>query len=224
MTPTPQTFYYPLLNHMADEHGLMLVDSEIVEICRIADQLNGQTIARLQELSSLQLAGISTASIQNTDATVKDRITRENPYWTQAYGDVCRAVDREMQQRQECDRLGKITLIQQRQIEALVAARDEAQLIAKRLKTDGPEMSKESKPTKFTCFACGNGNTPLYCLNCANEILRAELDAANARIARGVQAAEGAKVIAEAWAPGDPCNNDNYCRLLDWIKESKDQL
>ena len=22
----------------------------------------------------------------------------------------------------------------------------------------------------FTCFKCGDGNTPLYCLNCANEI------------------------------------------------------
>lgn len=53
-------------------------------------------VGELRELHTMQLAGIMTASIQNTESTVKDRIDKSNPYWTQAYGDVCRAVDREM--------------------------------------------------------------------------------------------------------------------------------
>lgn len=27
-----------------------------------------------------------------------------------------------------------------------------------------------SAEQKFTCFNCGDGNTPLYCLNCAQEV------------------------------------------------------
>lgn len=50
-----------------------------------------------QDLHVMQLAAISTASIQNTETSIKDRIGRENPYWTTAYGDVCAAVDREME-------------------------------------------------------------------------------------------------------------------------------
>lgn len=52
-----------------------------------------------REEHALQLAAISTASIQNTEAAVRERITRENPYWTRAYEDVCIAVDREMSER-----------------------------------------------------------------------------------------------------------------------------
>lgn len=51
------------------------------------------------EIRIMQLAAISTASIQNTESTVKERIGRENPYWSQAYEDVCVAVNREMAHR-----------------------------------------------------------------------------------------------------------------------------
>ena len=53
-------------------------------------------IAELTELNNMQLAGIMTATVQNTPTSIKDRIGRDNPYWTVAYGDVCVAVDREM--------------------------------------------------------------------------------------------------------------------------------
>ncbi|MES2366985.1 MAG: hypothetical protein V4563_14010 [Pseudomonadota bacterium] len=29
----------------------------------------------------------------------------------------------------------------------------------------------------FTCFACGDGNTPLYCLNCAERALESNTNA-----------------------------------------------
>jgi len=56
------------------------------------------------ELHIMQLAAVSTASAQNTHTSVKDRIDKNNPYWTQAYGDVCVAIDREIawRERAEC--------------------------------------------------------------------------------------------------------------------------
>jgi len=50
----------------------------------------------ITEEIAIRLAAISTATLQNTDRTIQDRIDKSNPYWTVAYGDVCRAVDREM--------------------------------------------------------------------------------------------------------------------------------
>lgn len=50
----------------------------------------------VDEHVAMLLAAISTASIQNTPASAKERIHRDSPYWTQAYGDVCTAIDREM--------------------------------------------------------------------------------------------------------------------------------
>ncbi len=55
-----------------------------------------QKLKEVEELHLLRLAAISTASLQNTPASVAQRIDKNNPYWTVAYADVCRAVDREM--------------------------------------------------------------------------------------------------------------------------------
>lgn len=40
----------------------------------------------------------------------------------------------------------------------------------------------------------------------------------------GIAAAEGAQVIIELYfqqQDRDPVNNDNYCRLLDWLKAAR---
>jgi hypothetical protein len=60
-----------------------------------------QSAKEFDEFRVLQLAAISTAALQNTEASVRDRIDRDNVYWTAAYGDVCKAVDREMALRAE---------------------------------------------------------------------------------------------------------------------------
>lgn len=52
------------------------------------------------ENHNMQLAAISTATIQNTRSSTKDRLFRTSPYWTIAYGDVCVAIDREMNHRE----------------------------------------------------------------------------------------------------------------------------
>ena len=71
-----------------------------VENAKLKAQLEAE-----RELRIMQLAGVSTASIQNTEASVKGRITSENPYYTTAYADTCRAIDREMKLRQQLTEL-----------------------------------------------------------------------------------------------------------------------
>ena len=44
----------------------------------------------------MQLAACGVAAMGNTPETAAQRITRDNPYWSASYGDVCAAVDREM--------------------------------------------------------------------------------------------------------------------------------
>jgi hypothetical protein len=67
------------------------------ELCKLVES----ELRKIDEAHGLQLAAISTATFQNTPDTIKDRIGQDNPYWTVAYGDVCRAVDREMLLREE---------------------------------------------------------------------------------------------------------------------------
>jgi hypothetical protein len=55
------------------------------------------------ELHVMQLAAIMTASLQNTQGSASHRIDKSNPYWTVAYDDVCRAVDREISAIKERD-------------------------------------------------------------------------------------------------------------------------
>lgn len=57
-------------------------------------------LAEAKELHIMQMAGISTAALMNTREAAKERIGKDNPYWTQAYQDVCDAVDREMTHRE----------------------------------------------------------------------------------------------------------------------------
>ena len=53
----------------------------------------------------MELAAISTAALQNTRDTTKLRIGEDHPYWTPAYADTCRAVDREIEWREKYERL-----------------------------------------------------------------------------------------------------------------------
>lgn len=51
------------------------------------------------ETERMRLAGCGVAALADTPKTVAERLTRENPYWSAAYGDVCRMVDRLMELR-----------------------------------------------------------------------------------------------------------------------------
>jgi len=52
-----------------------------------------------EEKLRMMLVAVMTASMQNTETTIKDRIDQNHLYWSQAYADVCVAVDREMRER-----------------------------------------------------------------------------------------------------------------------------
>ncbi len=62
-------------------------------------------IARLEEQHRMEMAAVMTATVQNTESSKADRIGRDNPYWTLAYDDVCRSVDREITLRNHRDNL-----------------------------------------------------------------------------------------------------------------------
>lgn len=63
--------------------------------------------ARIAELEAqleterMRLAGCGVAALSNTPGTVAQRIARDNSYWSASYGDVCSAVDREMDLREK---------------------------------------------------------------------------------------------------------------------------
>lgn len=94
-TPIDNTTLAAELDILADTQPANNVLSIAADRLRELEREN----AELRERHLLQLAAISTATLQNTVSARADRITPDNPYYTVAYGDVCRAVDREMELR-----------------------------------------------------------------------------------------------------------------------------
>lgn len=63
------------------------------------------------ECERMRLAGCGVAAMSNTEKTVAERIDRTNPNWSASYGDVCAAVDREMEYRAKCEAAEKSNLV-----------------------------------------------------------------------------------------------------------------
>jgi hypothetical protein len=53
----------------------------------------------------VQLAGCGVAAMQNTESSKAQRVQKGSYGWSESYGDVCRAVDREIELRTERDAL-----------------------------------------------------------------------------------------------------------------------
>jgi len=53
----------------------------------------GETRGNQRDAMIMCLAAISTAAMQDTEESCKDRITQDNPAWSPAYADMCRKVD-----------------------------------------------------------------------------------------------------------------------------------
>lgn len=51
------------------------------------------------ETERMRLAGCGVAAMADTPETAAQRLTRDSPYWSASYGDVCRMVDRLMELR-----------------------------------------------------------------------------------------------------------------------------
>lgn len=57
------------------------------------------------ETERMRLAGCGVAAMCSTrESSEQQRITKDNPYWSASYGDVCNAVDREMAMREHLER------------------------------------------------------------------------------------------------------------------------
>ncbi len=57
------------------------------------------------ERERMRLAACMSAALGNTPDAVAQRIGPEHPYWSASYGDMCKAVDREIELRAEVSRL-----------------------------------------------------------------------------------------------------------------------
>lgn len=75
----------------------------MIAVCdEILTSFDRQDAADLQvelETERMRLAGCGVAALADTPKTVAERLTRESPYWSASYGDVCRMVDRLMELR-----------------------------------------------------------------------------------------------------------------------------
>ncbi len=58
-----------------------------------------QPLAQELEKERMRLAACGVAALQNTRQSIKERLTRNNPYWSDSYERVCDVVDREMKYR-----------------------------------------------------------------------------------------------------------------------------
>ena len=77
-------------------HGEQMTKEELKkENTELKTKLQGQ-----EELSRMQLAAISVASLMNVRKAIKDRLGRKHPYWSVTYEDVCATVDREIKLRE----------------------------------------------------------------------------------------------------------------------------
>jgi len=80
-------------------------EKQIDSMVPLIERHTAAAVAEETEIKCMQLAACMTATLQNTENTVKDRIGPDSPYWCLAYSDVCRAIDREMELRAERDAL-----------------------------------------------------------------------------------------------------------------------
>ena len=64
-----------------------------------ATQEENEDLEAKLEISRMQLVACGVAALQNTEKSKVDRITKDNPYYSASYKDVCDAVDREIDLR-----------------------------------------------------------------------------------------------------------------------------
>lgn len=73
------------------------VDQLLAEVATLRAERDRLTAEH--ERAEMKLVACMTATLQNTPETASDRLPQDHPYWSVAYSDVCRSVDREMQER-----------------------------------------------------------------------------------------------------------------------------
>ena len=90
-------------DRVMDDHDNLIPTNGVIQKHMQAeiDELRDALQERDAEIERLrvQLAGCGVAAMQNTEASKANRVKRGSYGWSESYGDVCRAVDREIEQR-----------------------------------------------------------------------------------------------------------------------------
>ncbi|NDI85041.1 hypothetical protein [Undibacterium crateris] len=89
------------------ESDLKIQNEQLCDQAEALRQENAELKAQLEK-ERMRLAGCATAALMNTEESVKDRISSDNPYWSASYGDICNAVDREIALRNENQQLKSV--------------------------------------------------------------------------------------------------------------------
>jgi len=101
------------------------------------------------ETERLRLAACGVAAMQNTESTIKDRLIPDNPHYSASYGDVCRAVDREMALRSELEQTKVARLLSyDRQIEFL---KEELAKVREKLPSDEEITKMQEREASIAC-------------------------------------------------------------------------
>lgn len=83
------------------------------------------------EIERMRVVGCGIAAMGNTEKNKAERITKDNPYWTASYGDVCRAVDAEIELRCQLEAAKQVAndcrLVADNAIAEAVAAKKDAE-------------------------------------------------------------------------------------------------
>ncbi len=84
-----------------NKENIPAIAEEIKLAITQATTAKDEEIKRLREEHTMQLAAISTASISNTEATLKEVQNCHKDYQSTAFWDVIKAIQREMQHRND---------------------------------------------------------------------------------------------------------------------------
>lgn len=82
--------------------------NEVVNTDTRSDRQKINDLREEVEQLRVQLAGCGVAAMQNTEATIKDRLADGDYGYSASYSDVCKAVDREMLYRGALEKLAKL--------------------------------------------------------------------------------------------------------------------
>ena len=117
------------------------------------------------EMWQMRLAACTTAALGNTPESAAQRISKDNPYYSATYGDVCAAVDREMalraevaglQQGQEARVMPSLIMdyakAQRKRDEALAEVAQLRPLVRQCPRCNAPVSQDENG---YECFSCG---------------------------------------------------------------------
>ena len=72
--------------------------------CPFCQQVEIEQLRAVLERERMRLVACGVAAMQNTRESAKQRIPRDNEYWSASYDDVCRTVDKQMDEREHAER------------------------------------------------------------------------------------------------------------------------